>query len=290
MTAYRFRVKFDPDPTSLWRDVIVGDDRTIDEFQSVINPAVGLEQGHLWFFGRDEEYWDSDVKYQCPQEYEELSSGGATLFGEVTYNAGETTIGEMVGQLGLEQYDRICYLYDYGDEWRFYAILKESIDDVPSDRQPEVVKEKGDAIEQYEPTTRGATTLPEPLDSFPDTAIPTADLRSLEDRDDVVHVIVLLSIETGFGAVSERFVIQYEDAGYLLENYPHGWEIIEQVDGEDETEEELLAALAAAARDYHAEIAEIAGAFSGRHFDEETVEAMNVELDAELERKGYGHL
>ncbi len=42
MTAYRFRVKFDPDPTSLWRDIVVGADRTITEFQSAINPAVGL--------------------------------------------------------------------------------------------------------------------------------------------------------------------------------------------------------------------------------------------------------
>jgi len=37
MTAYRFRVKFDPDPTSLWRDIVVGADRTIAEFQSAIN-------------------------------------------------------------------------------------------------------------------------------------------------------------------------------------------------------------------------------------------------------------
>lgn len=42
MTAYRFRVKFDPDPTSLWRDVVVGADSTIVEFQSVISGF------HLW--------------------------------------------------------------------------------------------------------------------------------------------------------------------------------------------------------------------------------------------------
>jgi len=43
-------------------------------------------------------------------------------------------------------------------------------------------------------------------------------------------------------------------------------------------------------REWHAEIAEISGAVTGQHFDEETVEAMHVELEAELERKGYGHL
>jgi len=66
MTAYRFRVKFDRDPTSLWRDVVVGADRTVAEFQTAINAAVGLDQDHLWFVGTDEDYWNSDVVYQCP--------------------------------------------------------------------------------------------------------------------------------------------------------------------------------------------------------------------------------
>ena len=47
MTVYRFRVKFDPDPMSLWRDVVVGANRSLDELQATINAAVGLEQGHL---------------------------------------------------------------------------------------------------------------------------------------------------------------------------------------------------------------------------------------------------
>jgi len=32
MTAYRFRVKFDPDPTLLWQDIVGGADRTITGF------------------------------------------------------------------------------------------------------------------------------------------------------------------------------------------------------------------------------------------------------------------
>ncbi len=31
MTAYRFRVEFDPDPMSMWRDIVVGSDRSLDE-------------------------------------------------------------------------------------------------------------------------------------------------------------------------------------------------------------------------------------------------------------------
>ncbi|GGN25284.1 IS1096 element passenger TnpR family protein [Halarchaeum nitratireducens] len=291
MTAYRFRVKFAPDPTSLWRDIVVGADRTLDEFQTTINAAMGLNQDHLWFFGIDEDYWESDVKYQCPAEHEDLPSGQPMQFGETTYSAGATTVGELVAQLDLDQYDRICYLFDYGDEWRFYAILKEVVDD-PDRRAPEVVKEKGDEIDQYASAGEDGSPLPDRLQELglPDTAVPTADLRALEDRDDVAHVIVLLSIETGFGTVSERFMIQFDDVGYLLENSPRGWEVIEEVDGGDKTEEALLSALVSAAREWHAEIAEIASAASGQVFDDQTVEAMNVELNQELERTGYSHL
>lgn len=65
------------------------------------------------------------------------------------YDAGETTIGQMARQLDLEETDRICYLFHYGDEWRFYGILKEVNEDEPSDTEPEVVKEKGEPVEQY---------------------------------------------------------------------------------------------------------------------------------------------
>lgn len=61
----------------------------------------------------------------------------------------------MTRQLDLDERDRICYLFDYGDEWRFYAILKEINEDGPSDKKPEVVKEKGEPVEQYPPPGEG---------------------------------------------------------------------------------------------------------------------------------------
>jgi hypothetical protein len=149
MTAYRFRVKFEHDPTSLWRDIVVGADRTLDEFQAVLNRSVGLDQNHLWFFGTDQDYWDSTVRYECPGEIDH--SPGGTLRGGDEYDAGETTVGQMVHQLDLEERDRICYLFDYGDEWRFYAILKKVDEEELDDAEPAVVDEKGNPVDQYAP-------------------------------------------------------------------------------------------------------------------------------------------
>jgi hypothetical protein len=149
MTTYRFRVKYEYDPTSLWRDIDVGENRTLDEFQTVLNRTVGLNQDHLWFFGTDQDYWDSNVQYKRPEEIEQSASG--LMRGGTEYNAGETTIGQMARQLDLDERDRICYLFDYGDEWRFYSILKEINENESSDKTPEVEKEKGDPVEQYRP-------------------------------------------------------------------------------------------------------------------------------------------
>lgn len=149
MTSFRFRVKYEFDPTSLWRDVVVGEDRTLDEFQTTLNLAVGLGQDHLWFFGTGQDYWDSAVKYRSPREMD--PSFGRPLGRDDAYEAGETTVGEMARQLRLGERDRICYLFDYGSEWRFYAILKEIDETDPDDRGPTVVKRKGDPVAQYPP-------------------------------------------------------------------------------------------------------------------------------------------
>lgn len=120
MTTYRFRAKSDPDPADLWRDIVVGGNRALTELQAAMNDAMGLDRGHLWFIGAGEAYWNSEIKFQSPQEFDE--SGEPTAFGvsETTYDAGETTVDKLVDRLGLNERDRVCYLYDYGDEWRFY--------------------------------------------------------------------------------------------------------------------------------------------------------------------------
>ncbi|WP_235271321.1 plasmid pRiA4b ORF-3 family protein [Halorubrum saccharovorum] len=110
---------------------------------------MGLDRGHLWFIGEDEAYWQSDNKFQSPQEFDESAEPTFVRADETTYDAGETTVDEMADRLGLDERDRICYVYDYGDEWRFYAILKEIVEDGATDEEPHVVDERGDPIDQY---------------------------------------------------------------------------------------------------------------------------------------------
>ena len=140
MTAYRFRLKAERESEPFWRDIVVGSDCTLRDLQAIIAEATGLDDDSLWFFGTDRDYWESPVKYQQPVEFEELPSGGSMRWDEDAFNAAETT----VRQLGLARLDRICYLYDYVDEWRFYAIVDQVLEDEPDDRPPKVVGSRGD--------------------------------------------------------------------------------------------------------------------------------------------------
>jgi hypothetical protein len=71
--------------------------------------------------------------------------------GGAEYDAGETTIGQMVRQLDIEECDRLRYLFDDGDEWRCDAIRTDIDEGGPSNKAPDVVTEKGGPVKQYGP-------------------------------------------------------------------------------------------------------------------------------------------
>lgn len=323
MAAFRFRIRFVTGRELPQREVVLGVDRTLDEFQRAINAAFGFDQYHLWFFGNGDEYWDSTVKYQHPDEYEDQTGADAVLLGETTYNAAETTMGEMANHLELAPGDSLCYLYDYGDECRFDCTLL-GVEQAPADSPPELLEPEeasertpgvtaSEAASERTPglteseeadtdsdlpaaeaddtpalDSTAETPIPPVLAEFlPETPVPRAELRDLESRAEVVHVLVLLE---DADRRCERFAIQFDDGAYLLENFPYGWDVITALDGTDATEKELLADLAEATREWHAEIAETAAAATDQAFDSEAFARMDAQLVAELERTGYGHL
>lgn len=141
MAFYRFRVASESRPESVWRDIVVGGKRSLAEFQSEIEQSFGMDQERSWFFGTNSDYWDSDVLYICPDVVEQ-TRGGMDVGGK-RHDASETTIGDIVRRLDLEQSDRICYLFDFEAEWRFSATIEEIEVIGCSHKGPKVVDEKG---------------------------------------------------------------------------------------------------------------------------------------------------
>lgn len=150
MTSFRFRVKASWNPRGLYRDIVIGSNRTLEDLHKAINNAFGLDFDHWWFFGTGQDYWHSPVKYVSPTELEDPDKLDEWLdfFAgrkREKRNAAVVTIKE----LNLSVRDRLCYVFDYGDDLRFYMIVEEKKEDGRSDMAPVIVKRMGDDIDEY---------------------------------------------------------------------------------------------------------------------------------------------
>jgi len=150
MVSLLFRVKASWSSMDLWRDIVIGANRPLEDLQKAINTSFGLDFDHLWFIAKGQEYWGSPVKYRSPIEFEYPDPWDGLLDqfqgkAKEKFNAASVTLGE----LNLSVGDRLCYLYDYGDEWSFYMILRKVMGEESSDLEPAEVKRKGSDIVQY---------------------------------------------------------------------------------------------------------------------------------------------
>ncbi len=150
MASLLIRVKAIWAPSRLWRDIVVGVNRSLEDLQEAINNSFGLDLDHMWFIAKGMRYWDSSVKYLSPCELESYSDRGLALDffqgrAEEKRNAAMVTLGE----LNLIVGDNLCYLYDYGDEWRFSIKLMRVNSGESSELEPIEVNRRGDDIYEY---------------------------------------------------------------------------------------------------------------------------------------------
>ncbi|WP_440991658.1 IS1096 element passenger TnpR family protein [Haloarchaeobius baliensis] len=155
MSSYRLRLTPERSTETFWRTFDVGGERSLFEFQEAIVAALEFDGDRRWFFGTDRDYWASPVKYQSPGEFESFESGGSMRWDEDVVDARDMTIES----LGLDRWGQLCFLFDYVEEWRFYATI-ERIHESGSDRHPpELVEQCGDPVavlpRQYAPRREG---------------------------------------------------------------------------------------------------------------------------------------
>ena len=151
MVSLLFRVKAGWRPNELWRDIVIGVNRSLVDLQRAINISFGLDFDHLWFFAKDKSYWDSLVKYRCPREFE-YPDPWDDMFDLFQVRREEKLNAALVSlsMLDLSKGDRLYYLFDYGDEWRFYMILTKIMEDGDSDMKPVELRRKGGDVIQYD--------------------------------------------------------------------------------------------------------------------------------------------
>ncbi len=126
--TYRFKVSLG---RNLWRRIEVSARHRLLDLHDAIQSAYAFDDDHLYAFFMDGKAW-SDEKFASPYNDE-----------------GPFVDDVQIGELGLSEGQRILYLFDYGDEWRFQVTLEEIRQEEPKPRRPKIVEKKGKAPEQY---------------------------------------------------------------------------------------------------------------------------------------------
>ena len=114
--TYQFKVKLrGATKPPVWRRVLVPADFTFSGLHAVIQEAFGWWNEHLYCFGNTP--YRRQLTIAEPNEDD---------WDEPDYNAREFTVGEFFGEGTGAQ--KLCYVYDFGDDWIHDITLEQVID------------------------------------------------------------------------------------------------------------------------------------------------------------------
>jgi hypothetical protein len=126
--TYVFKISLARD---LWRRIRVSADHTLLDLHNSIQEAYDFDNDHLYSFFMDGK---TRSRQKFTSSYE---------------NDGVCVDEALIGELGLIKGQKILYLFDYGDEWRFQVQLEEIIPDKTEAGLPVIIEKKGGNPVQY---------------------------------------------------------------------------------------------------------------------------------------------
>ena len=112
------------------RQIAIPADHSLDALASIILNSVGFDRDHLYQFSYKNRFGVLEYVYHPHME-------GGPWASEV-----------LVGDIGLSDGQKMTYLYDFGDQWKFDLTL-EKVDPAMVIENPIILKAQGDPPEQY---------------------------------------------------------------------------------------------------------------------------------------------
>lgn len=133
--AYVFRAELVRHPGVL-RTIALAEEQTLELLHELLRAEYGWDDPHLYSFWLSGRFWDGpQTEYSAPDGLEESGARSA-----------RTPLGE----LGLEQGQRIAYLFDFGDQWEVEIDVLE-LREAGDEPYPRVLEAVGEAPPQYPP-------------------------------------------------------------------------------------------------------------------------------------------
>lgn len=127
-----------PRGTKVVRTIATRGDQTLAHLNLVLRAAFGWwMDDHLYAFWPDGEFWSHGEAYLHPYEIEEAGKEGRSA--ELP-----------IDTVGLEEGQKIAYVFDFGDEWRVLLTVK-AIEPDDGHGYPRILGGTGDPPPQYPP-------------------------------------------------------------------------------------------------------------------------------------------
>lgn len=115
----------------LWRRIEISADDTLLSLHRSIQEAYEFDDDHLYAFFMNGKRWSKEM-FTSPYDED-----------------GPHVNQVRIGELGLYVGQKILYLFDFGDEWRFQVRLEYIRAEGPKPSRPRIVEKKGKAPNQY---------------------------------------------------------------------------------------------------------------------------------------------
>ncbi|WP_432409233.1 IS1096 element passenger TnpR family protein [Wukongibacter sp. M2B1] len=125
---YTFKVSLN---RNTWAKIKMSANHTLNDLHNYIQDAFAFDNDHMYSFFMDGRAWSHD-KFTCPMD-----------------NEGPYADEVMIGEIGLYKKQRILYLFDFGDEWRFDVEVFDIEDSNIKLLRPQIAERKGEPPEQY---------------------------------------------------------------------------------------------------------------------------------------------
>lgn len=125
---YTFKVSLD---RNTWVEIKMSSHHLLNDLHDYIQDAFDFDNDHMYSFFMDGRAW-SHNKFTCPMDYESPYADKVKI-----------------GEIGLYKKQRILYLFDFGDEWRFDVEVFDIEGSNIKLLRPQIIERKGEPPEQY---------------------------------------------------------------------------------------------------------------------------------------------
>jgi hypothetical protein len=119
---------------TIWRKITIPSDLTLYDFSSAILEAFDFDNDHLHQFTyKDRQGFQKSIYHPYTQHGEDDGFTDQILLRDWQINIG----------------DRITYIFDFGDWWKFNVVLESIEEPDPKLKKPKVIEQKGKSPAQY---------------------------------------------------------------------------------------------------------------------------------------------